>query len=218
MVTLRIAKSRASQRFRHNRMLVCLCVALLAWCSIPAQAQLVGSDVRIDWIYPVRPTIFKSATKVVGPGPEVTCPGSYGAGDTPAFCQEIGGGPFSIDINDSSVVLSSSANFWSAVGSYNGFRLTFASGTPRVIGVSLMSNNPAATSARVDFTANSIWFDLQGLDRVGEPAHFYTLSISFAVPPVAVPTTHSMVLLILAGLVLVSAVRLTPGHFDPRGK
>jgi hypothetical protein len=218
MVTSRIAMSRASHRHRHLRTLFYVWVVLLAWCSASAQAQLVGSDVRIDWIYPIRPTIFKSATKSVGPSSEVSCPGSYGAGDTPAFCQEIGGGPFSIDINDSSVVLSSSVNFWTAVGSYNGFRLTFASGTPRVVGVSLVSNNPAATSTRLDFTANSISFNLQGLDRVGESAHYYRLNISFAGPPVPVPTVHYMVLLILAGLVLLTAVRLSPGHLDLRSK
>ena len=197
----------------HPLVAAATCVAasgLLALCSLSAHAELLASNVRIDWITPVRSTIFRSATKNVGPAVEVTCPGAYGTGDTPAFCQQIGGGPFSIDIGESSITLTSSANFWSAF-SYNGFQFTFATGTPRVIGASLNTNNPSATSARIDFTEQSVSFDLQGLDPVGEPTHFYALNIQFAAPPVPVPI-DSPTLLLIGGFVLLIAAKFNPSH------
>ena len=177
---------------------------LLATALLPliSHAQVLTSNVKIDWVYPSTGTIFATATKTATPAPEVTCPGNYGLGDTPTLCQFVGGGPFSIDINASSIVLSSSANFWSAGLTYNGFRFTFDAGIPSIVGASLTTNNGMASNNRVSFTPNSVAIDLRGLDLVGEPPHFYTLNIVFAGSPAAqVPTTGRFALGLL-GVVL----------------
>src|SRR5439155_12216316 len=108
------------------------------------------------------------------------CPGNYRLGDTPTLCQFLGGGPFSIDINASSITLLSSENWWSSGITYNGFRFTFPPGTPNVVGASLTTNNVLAANNRVSFTFNSVALDLRDLDHPGQPPHFYTLNVAFA--------------------------------------
>lgn len=163
-----------------NQRVLALLVFVFSIASFSnAQAQLLGKTFRIDWLYPNESTIFKFVSKSAGAGAEVNCPGNYQPGDTSPICQFSGPGPVSIDVDASSVTINSTGNTYNTVA-YNGFRFTFAPGTPRVLGASLTTNNPSAASSRVTFTDNSVAINMQGLDEAGMPLKFYTINITFA--------------------------------------
>lgn len=189
------------------RLLVVASITLLSNIS-SSHAQLLGTSVQIDWRYPAFATVFASASKTVVAAPEINCSGSQDPGDTPAICQSIFGGPFSIDIAASSITINTAGNMFFP-SAYNGFRFMFGPGTPPVLGVTLVTNNGLATNARVSSTANSVAFNLTGLDPAAAPPHFYTLNIAFGAATTEVPTMGPIAAALLTALLmLIAALRL----------
>jgi hypothetical protein len=180
-------------------------VIALFCCISTSHAQLLGTDVRVDWRFPQFGTTFASVTRTAIAGPEINCPGSQGPGDTPEICRSLFGGPFVIDLAASSVTVYTRGNSF-APSLYNGFAFTFAPGTPKISGVTLVTNNPSATSARTSSTGNSVAINLASLDT-GPTPHFYTLNITFAPAATPVPTTGPLSIVTLAALLVLAATR-----------
>ena len=168
----------------------------MAWAQIAD-----GTPFTIDWLYPDAWTVFSSASKTVGPGTEVNCPGAPAPGDTPAICTSIGGGPSSIDVSATAIVISNNNNNWQGTP-FNGLRFTFPATSPAILGVTLVTNDPGFSASSVPFTDHSVAINLQGRNGV----YTYTVNLTLAAPPAVPVPTASTAALALMGLLLTAAV------------
>ena len=167
----------------------------MAWAQIAD-----GTPFTIDWLYPDASTVLSTASKTVGAGAEVNCPGS-GGGDTPTLCGPIGGGPVTMDVSATSIAISTSSNGW-APTSFNGFRFTFPAASPAITGATLVTNDPAFAASNVQFTDHTVAINLQGRNGI----YTYTLNLTFAAPPAVAVTTTSGLTLVFMGLLLTVAM------------
>ena len=167
----------------------------MAWAQIAD-----GTALTIDWVYPNASTVYSTASKTVGAGIEVNCPGG-GGGDTPTLCGSINGGPVTMDVSATSIAISTSSNSW-AGAQFNGFRFTFPAASPAITGATLVTNDPAFAASNVQFTDNTVAINLQGRNGV----YTYTLNLTFAAPPAVPVPTASTLALALMGLLLTAAV------------
>ena len=158
-----------------------------------AQAGLMGTTVTAAYFHPDLSTSIGSQNFVVGPGIEMSCPGSGG------FCSVFDQPPETLDFNDTQIIFTQgpfkAGNYDGAP--YNGFVFTNLNMGSPITGFLLASNGfTGLANSNVSFTANSLNVNLSGVFFASTAGFTVTLQTS-AVPE---PSTAALFLAALAGL------------------
>jgi len=154
-----------------------LSAALLVAVSASAQAQMNGTTMDAEWIYPSFGSVLESHSVTVGPGIEL--PDTAIVNDT----------KFSIDIGDDYVEFQFNALSTWTNASFNGwlFRDAF-NGMPPITGytVDSFSAGIGGTGGIVTgFNSDEFWADFGGMTVAG-PGDWIRLKVSFNAPVLAI--------------------------------
>jgi|GEM_PF-6675918 len=176
----------------HHRFII---AASLVGCSACAgAADLTGTTVKAEWLFPDIATPIATDMLTVGAGPEIDCPGPG------SFCAAWGSTDVQYDIAAHTISFLALEATGHASASFNGYRFSGLDAGGAWSGASLTSNIAGLNNTRLSFDGSSLWLDMKGLLV---PANGqWTVTLASAVPE---SSTASLTVLGLA--VLVAAAR-----------
>src|SRR5438105_11472957 len=159
-----------------KKLLLCsiLCVAVML--PVSAFADLTGTSVTANYLFPNSGSVYGSSTVTVGPGAELTCPGGSGGG---GFCS--GFAQFTtLDIGANTITLSENCCTAYNPAAFNGQQY-FIDPSMTIVGFTLTSSGfPGLSASNVNFLGNMIEINLQGLPVDNSS---YTLTVNTTPEP-----------------------------------
>lgn len=173
-----------------KRSTLVLAVILIVLCTGGyAAADLVGSNVTVQWVFPDAGTVFKADTVLVGAGPEIVCPGLANV------CDGFIDSNQSFDLTGNSITFSMTDTFPITFDPkpFNGFNFSgLSAGLGSLTGYLLVTDLAGLDASRVSFDADSIRINLSGL--VVDGSNYFTLELQSGAPGGPVPEPMSLLM------------------------
>ena len=141
---------------------------------------LNGNNVVISYLEPDMSTVVASQTVTVGPGPEVTCPGSRAGGGICGALVEAS----TIDIGSSFITFNEASGGRYNATTFNGMLFSGLNFGPGyyLSDFELSTNLPGLTPSDISFTPTSIEFNASGLSFYSSP-YFIILDLTSVPEP-----------------------------------
>ena len=165
--------------------------ALAAAATAPAlaAADLTGTSVDVNWLFPDTADSVATQTVVVGPGPEIQCAG--GNAGTGLCTQFVDGATIDLGAQTLALSIDSGTSSWTTFA-YNGYEFSNLSAGGHWTGYTLSTTFAGLDASRITFTPDAVSVNMEGIQPVA--GQDFVITLTSAVPE---PTSPA---LLLAGL------------------
>jgi len=134
-----------------------LALVAVLMSPIAANADLIGQDITVEWLFPDDSTLFAADTVTVGAGAEISCPGAFNLCSGFVVDADI-----DIGANVITLLVTGGSSAWTAT-SFNGYSFSDLSLGGLWDSYILDTNFSGLDASRVTFDGSELLVNMQGL-------------------------------------------------------